>query len=265
MTSVSSNLVLISEPSAHVAEIVLNRSEALNAMSVAMAEAIEEAVVAAVALNPSVLVVSSACDKAFSVGADLKERARMTAQDLLDCRPQFLAAYRSLLDVAVPVVVALHGFAMGGGLELALTADLIVADETAVMGLPEVKIGLIPGGGGTQLLTRRVGPATAADLIFTGRRVNADEAYRLGVVDRLVPAGTAADQARDIAGVIALASPHSLTLAKEAMRGGAALPVADALTWEDGLWRRAATSDDRVEGITAFVEKRPPQWPSHRV
>ena len=93
MTSVSSNLVLISEPSAHVAEIVLNRSEALNAMSVAMAEAIEEAVVAAVALNPSVLVVSSACDKAFSVGGDLKERARMTAQDLLDCRPQVLAAF----------------------------------------------------------------------------------------------------------------------------------------------------------------------------
>ncbi|MGH8894263.1 MAG: enoyl-CoA hydratase/isomerase family protein, partial [Actinomycetes bacterium] len=174
----------------HVVELVLDRPEAHNALSTAMARDIAAAT-AALAADDGVraVVVSSASDKAFCVGADLKERNTFSDADLMAQRPHFRAAFGGILELPVPTVAAVHGFALGGGLELALSCDLIVADETAVLGLPEVTVGVIPGGGGTQLLPRRVGSSRAADLVFTGRRLDADEAERIGLVDRLVPAG----------------------------------------------------------------------------
>lgn len=264
MTSLVPPLVLIESHPRGVVELALNRNEALNALSIELVQNLRRAVQSVRELRPSVVVVTSRCDRAFSVGADLKERAGMTAGDLIACRPDFLAAYRSLLELPVPVIAAIQGFAVGGGFELALTCDLIVADQSTVVGLPEVTIGLIPGGGGSQLLGRRTGWGPAADLVLTGRRVQVDEAQRLGIVDRAVPTGEARTQALELAATIASASPTSLTWAKRALRDGWSQPLDAALSVEDDLWRQAAASADREEGIRAFVEKRPPVWPSAR-
>ena len=159
-------------------------------------------------------------------------------------------------------MAAVGGYALGGGYELALSCDLIVAAEGATLGLPEVGLGLVPGGGGTQLLTRRVGRNRALDLVLTGRRVDAAEAYALGLVDRLVPVGTARAAARELAAEIARHSPVSLQAAKRAVRDGFEADLATGLTLEDQAWHEAAFSADRREGIAAFNAKRTPRWPS---
>jgi enoyl-CoA hydratase/carnithine racemase len=195
------------------------------------------------------------------VGADLKERAAMTDAQILAQRPVFRAAFGALLAVPQPVIAAVQGFALGGGCELALSCDIIVADETAVFGLPETTVGLVPGCGGTQLAARRIGPGRAAEMVLTGRQVPAEEAERIGLADRLVPAGTATDAALELARRIAANSPVAVRAARRAIRTGASLPLAAALDVEDAAWRTAAMSADRREGIAAFAEKRPPVWP----
>lgn len=155
----------------------------------------------------------------------------------------------------------MHGFALGGGFELALSCDLIVADSTAVVGLPEVSVGVIPGGGGTQLLPRRVGAARAAELIFTARRVEADEARELGLVDVLVEEGCDREEALTLASRIAANSPVGLRAAKRALRTGFGLDLRAGLEVEDAAWRAVAFSGDRAEGVAAFAEKRKPVWP----
>jgi enoyl-CoA hydratase/carnithine racemase len=155
-----------------------------------------------------------------------------------------------------------HGFALGGGFELALSCDLIVCDETAILGLPEVTVGLLPGGGGTQLLVRRVGASRAADLIFTGRKVDAAEGERLGLVDRRVVVGDARAGALELAEAIAANSPVGVRGAKKALRFGADVELVAGLEIEDEAWRVTALSPDRVEGIAAFNEKRRPEWPA---
>lgn len=249
-------------PAPHVAELIMNRPEALNALSTAQATKIIDACAAVVADSTiSVVIISSAVDRAFCVGADLKERRRFDDDDLRRQRPVFVAAFAAVLDLEVPVVAAVEGFALGGGCELALCCDLIVASTAAVFALPEVGLGLVPGGGGTQLLPRRIGPGRAADLIYTGRRVGADEADRLGLVDRLVPAGAARSTAVELATQIAGRSPTSLRAAKRAQRRGADVGLAEGLRIEDQAWQDAAFSPDRVEGIEAFLAGRPPHWP----
>jgi len=246
---------------AGIAEITLDRPEAMNALSSAMAARLA-AVCAELAADRGVrAIVLSAAGRAFCVGADLKERAAMTDADLMAQRPVFRAAFGAVLGLPQPVIAAVHGYALGGGCELALSCDLIVADETAQFGLPETTVGLVPGSGGTQLALRRLGPGGAADLVLTGRRIDAAEAARLGLADRLVPAGAAGEHARELAGLIAANSPVAVLNAKRALRQGAGLPLAAGLEVEDSAWRATAFSADRKEGIAAFVEKRKPQWP----
>jgi enoyl-CoA hydratase/carnithine racemase len=246
----------------HVAELVLDRPEQHNALSTAMAEDIARACAHLRDDNTvRAVVLSSASPKAFCVGADLKERGGFSDADFMDQRLVFRAAFGSVLALPVPTVAAVHGFALGGGFELALSCDLIVADDTAVLGLPEVRVGVIPGGGGTQLLARRAGPGVAADLLFTGRHVAIDEAERLHLVDRRVPAGEAEQSARELAMSIAANSPVGVRNAKRALRGGADVSLAAGLDIEDSGWRATVFSGDRREGIAAFNEKRPPAWP----
>ncbi|WUI00577.1 enoyl-CoA hydratase-related protein [Spirillospora sp. NBC_00431] len=247
----------------HVAQIVLDRPEALNALSTAMARRLA-AVCAEVAADASVraVVLGAAGEKAFCVGADLKERNAMTDEEIAAQRPVFRAAFGGVLGLPQPVVAAVHGFALGGGCEFALSADLIVADETAVFGLPEVSVGLVPGGGGTQLALRRLGPGKAADLVLTGRRLRIDEALDFGLADRKVPAGTARDEALALAGTIARNSPVAVRAAKRALRLGDGVSLEAGLDLEDNAWRTVAFSADRREGIAAFNEKRNPNWPS---
>jgi enoyl-CoA hydratase/carnithine racemase len=248
----------------HVVEMALDRPDAMNAISTAFAREIA-AVTRALADDPTVraVVLTSTHERAFCVGADLKERNSFTDADLMDQRRVTPDAYGGVLNLPVPAIAAVDGFALGGGLELALSCDLIVAGGSATVGLPEVSVGVIPGGGGTQLLTRRVGWSRAASLIFTGRRVGAEEAHRLGVVDELVPAGGARDRALEIAATIAANSPVGVRNAKKAMRQGFDVDLATGLTVEDACWRATAFSQDRKEGVAAFNEKRPPRWPGH--
>lgn len=246
----------------HVVELVLDRPAAMNAISTAFGAQIAR-VTADLARDDDVraVVLSSSQDRAFCVGADLKERHGATDAELLEQRRVTRGAYGGVLALPVPAVAAVDGFALGGGLELALSCDLIVAGEGAVVGLPEISVGVIPGGGGTQLLTRRVGWSRAASLIFTARRVDAAEAAALGVVDEVVPAGTARERALALAGQIAAHSPVGARNAKRAMRLGASLDLAAALEVEDACWRATAFSGDRREGVAAFAEKRRPFWP----
>jgi enoyl-CoA hydratase/carnithine racemase len=247
-----------------VAEVILDRPDALNAISTALAAELGDQV-SALASDPDVraVVLTAAGDRAFCVGADLKERNDFTDADLLAQRPVFRRAFGSIIGLPVPALAAVSGFALGGGFELALGCDLIVADDGAQFGLPEVTVGLVPGGGGTQLLSRRVGVTHAADLIYTGRRITADEATALGIVNRRVPGHhSARDAALELAAQIAANSPVGVRNAKHALRTGIELPLTAGLDVEDSAWRATAFSADRVEGIRAFAEKRKPQWPS---
>ncbi len=191
-----------------VAEIMLDRAEAMNAINTAMALRLAQAC-AELATDRQVraVVLYGTGERAFCVGADLKERNRMSDADFLRQRPVFRAAFGGLLALPQPVIAAVHGYALGGGCELALSCDMIVADETAVFGLPETTVGLVPGGGGTQLALRRLGPGRAADLVLSGRRVDAGEAARIGLADRVVPPGTACPEAIELAGRMAAGSP----------------------------------------------------------
>src|SRR6266851_193316 len=201
-----------------VAELMLDRAEAMNAINTAMAFRLAQAC-AELAKDRQVqaVVLYGTGERAFSVGADLKERNRMTDAGLLRQRPVFRAAFGGLLALPQPVIAAVHGYALGGGCELALCSDLIVADESAVFGLPETTVGLVPGGGGTQLALRRLGPGRAADLVLTGRKLDIGEAERIGLADHVVPAGTACPSAIEIAGNIACNSSVAVMAAKRAM------------------------------------------------
>ena len=245
----------------HVVEVVLDRPSALNAVSTALALRLTAAF-RELAVDSTVrsVVLSSSHHRAFCVGADLKERAGFSDEQLLAQRPVIRALFDSIRELPMPAVAAVGGFALGGGFELALSCDVIVADTAAVFGLTEVTVGLVPGGGGTQLLARRIGSGRAADLLLTGRKVDASEALRLGIADRLADAGGARVVALDVAAAIAANSPLAVRHAKRALQAGLGVSLADGLDIEDAAWRAAAVSADRREGITAFTEKRPPNW-----
>lgn len=245
----------------HVAEIVMDRPGAMNAVSTEFAFGVSEAC-AALTEDRSVraAVLTSTSDRAFCVGADLKERNSFTDEQLANQRPYARAAYTGVLDLPVPSVAAVGGYALGGGAELALSCDVILAGPRAVLALPEVSVGVIPGGGGTQLLPRRVGAARAAELVFTARRVGAEEALGMGLVDRLVE-GDERAEALALAGRIAAHSPVALRAAKRALRDGWGRELHEGLDVEDAEWRTVAFSGDRAEGVAAFNEKRKPEWP----
>ncbi|MET9445354.1 enoyl-CoA hydratase-related protein [Streptomyces sp. NPDC006610] len=246
----------------HVAELVLDRPKAMNAVSTELARSLAGACDALGAdRQVRAVVLASSHERAFCVGADLKERNSFSDAELLRQRPVTRAAYTGVLELPQPTVAAVHGFALGGGFELALACDVIVADRTAVVGLPEVSVGVIPGGGGTQLLPRRVGQARAAELIFTARRVEAAEARELGLVDVLVDEARDREEALALATRIAANSPVGLRAAKRALRLGHGLDLRAGLEVEDAAWRTVAFSGDRAEGVAAFNEKRKPQWP----
>jgi enoyl-CoA hydratase/carnithine racemase len=240
-------------------EVMLDRPRALNAISTQLALTLIDTFRGLAAdATACAVVLSSSHERAFCAGADLKERADFSDEDLLAQRPVVKALFASVRDLPMPAIAAVQGFALGGGFELALSCDLIVADETAVFGLTEVTVGLVPGGGGTQLLARRVGAGRAADLIMTGRKVDAGEAFRLGIVDRITPPGGARGQALDVAAMIAANSPLAVRAAKRAVR--AAFGARAGFDVEDSSWHAAAVSADRREGIAAFAEKRLPNW-----
>jgi enoyl-CoA hydratase/carnithine racemase len=254
--------ITLHRPGQFVAEIVLDRPAAMNALNTAMAQSIAKACRELAAdTEVRAVLLRGAGEKAFCAGADLKERNAMTDAQILKQREVFRAAFGGVRDLPQPTVAAVHGYALGGGCEFAMSCDIIVADETAVFGLPEVTVGLVPGGGGTQLTLRRLGAGVAADLVLTGRRLSIDEAEQLRLVAHRVPAGEARAKALEVAETIAGNSPVAVRAAKRALRNGWGVTLESALDIEDAAWRTAALSADRREGIAAFAEKRAPRWP----
>jgi enoyl-CoA hydratase/carnithine racemase len=245
----------------HVVTVRLNRPEALNAISGAVANELAGALLQAGATPEAwVVVLAAAGDRAFCVGADLKERNQLDDAGWLRNRVLMRAMFDSLRAVPQATIASVFGHALGGGFELALSCDLIVAAEDATFGLPEVRVGIVPGGGATQLLARKVGEARAKELIFTGRRISAEEAFDMGLVARVVEREALQSSTLELAAELCRSAPISIREAKRAIERGVELPLEQGLELEDLAWRRAVASDDRREGIAAFNEKRDPRW-----
>lgn len=244
-----------------VATVTLNRPDALNAISGAMADELT-ARFRAVAGDDGVWVVvlAAAGEKAFCVGADLKERAGFSLADFHRNRAQVRGMFEALRAVPQPVIASVFGFALGGGFELLLSCDLVVAAEGTKLGLPEARVGLLPAGGGTQLLTRKAGLGRAKELIYTGRRFDAAEGEAMGVVQRVVPRSELAAATDALAGEVCRSSPVAVRSAKAATDAALGLAIEDGIEVEHRRWETVISSADRAEGIAAFNEKRDPQW-----
>ena len=243
-----------------IAVLELHRPEALNAIDDALLAALHAAI-DGLAGDAGLrgVVLAGAGERAFSTGMDLKERAGFDDDALRAQRDRIVELIRRVHELPVATIAAVEGFALGGGFELALACDLIVAAENAVFGLPEVRVGIFPGGGSTQTLTWLVGPARARDVILTGRRLSAAEAEAWGIGARVVPAGEAREAAAALAATIAEGAPLGIRQAKAAIRG-AHRALAEGLAAENGLYETVLTSRDRVEGFRAFAEKRKPRF-----
>ena len=255
-----SELVVVSKRE-HVTEVSLNRPEALNAISGALADELVEAF-GAVSADPDtwVVVLAAKGEKAFCVGADLKERGSFTLEDYYDNRRQIRRLFTALRNVPQPTIAAVFGFALGGGFELALSCDLIVAARGTKLGLPEARVGLLPAGGGTQLLTRKLGTTRAKELIFRGRRIEAEEGRELGLVAEVCERDELDGRVMDLAHDICKSSPVAVRAAKRTIDGALGVPIEAGIELENDAWKEVITSADRREGIAAFNEKRDPQW-----
>jgi len=239
--------------------ITLNRPQALNALNAELAREIAEAVEAFESDDSLGAIVITGSDKAFAAGADIKEIKDKTFVDVFS--GQFITRnWERIAQARKPTIAAVSGHAIGGGCELALMCDIIIAAECARFSLPETRIGIIPGAGGTQRLTRAVGKALAMDMILTGRALSAEEARAAGLVARVVPDGTQVQAALDMAGQIAKGSQPILMLAKEAVNKAFETHLAEGIHLERRLLYATFATEDRREGMTAFAEKRPPQF-----
>jgi enoyl-CoA hydratase/carnithine racemase len=236
----------------------LNRPDARNALS---PELMEELATAAERWDddPGVgCIVIAGGDDWFAAGADIKAMARRTFQEtLVSPAARF---WPRLAAVHTPLIAAVSGYALGGGCELALACDMIVASESAEFGQPEILLGIIPGGGGTQRLARVMGKQRAMEIVLTGRRITAAEAERLGIVNQVVPAKGWLDAALELAEVVAARPPLAVRLGKQAVLAADETPLTAGLDHERRLYELAMATEDRVEGMTAFVEKRRPEF-----
>ncbi|HET7830926.1 MAG TPA: enoyl-CoA hydratase-related protein [Candidatus Limnocylindrales bacterium] len=245
--------------------LTLDRPAALNAIDDALLGALHgtlddvEAAVEGDPLAVRAVVVCGAGGRAFSTGMDLKERASFDDDRLRAQRREIVRLITRVHSLSVPAIAAVEGFALAGGFELALACDLIVASGTSVFGLPEVGVGIFPGGGSTQTLTWLVGPARARDVILTGRRLTADEAERWGIVARVVGDGAALAGAIELASAIARGAPLGIRQARRAI-AAAHRALADGMAEENALYETVLVSKDRREGFRAFVDKRPPRF-----
>jgi enoyl-CoA hydratase len=245
----------------HVATVTLNRPEVHNAMNEAMRRDLTRCFDGvATDDDVKVVVVTGAGERAFSAGADIREFVEPLVPVRFREQRRRLDFRQAMDRCAQPIIAAVNGFALGGGLELALACDIRIAALDATLGLTEINLAIIPGGGGTQRLPRLVGRGKALEMILTGARIPADEALRIGLVERVVPTGEALKAATELARAIAAKAPVALRYAKEAVVKGLELPLADGLRLEGDLSTLLRTTEDRVEGAKAFLEKRAPRW-----
>ncbi len=236
----------------------LNRPDARNALSAELMEELASTVEAWDA-DPEVrCVVIAGSDEWFAAGADLKAMSERSFQEAMSHPNRRFWPRMAACDT--PLVAAVSGYALGGGCELALICDMIVASETAEFGQPEILLGIIPGGGGTQRLAHVIGKQRAMELVLTGRRIPAQEALAMGIVNKVAPASEWLEQAMELAAVVARRPPIAVRLGKQAVLAAEESPLAAGLAHERRLFELALATEDRVEGMTAFLEKRKPEF-----
>jgi enoyl-CoA hydratase len=250
-------LILI-ENTPPVLTIRLNRPDVLNALNTALMRELVDALEAADADDTVRAVVLTGDAKAFAAGADIREMADASAVEML-LRDQF-ARWDRIRKVRKPLIAAVSGFALGGGCELAMMCDIIVASETAKFGQPEIGIGVMPGAGGTQRLTRAVGKAKSMEMVLTGAMIGAREAMDAGLVNRVVPVEAYLGEALALAREIASKPPLAVRLAKEAVLKAFDTTIEGGLEYERKNFYLLFATEDQKEGMKAFVEKRKPEW-----
>ncbi|MFY1655179.1 enoyl-CoA hydratase-related protein [Solwaraspora sp. WMMB762] len=251
-------LVLV-EVEQGVATIRLARPP-MNALNAAVQEELRDAARTVADDERVRAVVVYGGEKVFAAGADIKEMADMSYVDMAARAAQLSSAFDAVARIPKPVVAAITGYALGGGCELALACDWRVVAEDAKLGQPEIKLGVIPGAGGTQRLARLVGPARAKDIILSGRMVDAAEAERIGLADRVVPADQVYAAALDMVRPFVTGPAQAVKAAKLAIDGGLEMDLASGLAWESQLFAGLFATDDRTEGMAAFVAKRKPDF-----
>ena len=238
--------------------IQLNRPEVLNALNMRLMEELVDALESMDKDDGVRAIILTGNDKAFAAGADIKEMANASAAEML-VREQF-ARWERIRKIKKPVIAAVSGFVLGGGCELAMSCDFIIASETAKFGQPEINIGVMPGAGGTQRLTRAVGKYKSMEIVLTGRMIPAEEAMRWGLVNKVVPVECVLDEVKALAREIASKPPIAVRLAKEAVLKSFDTTIEGGLEFERKNFYLLFATDDQKEGMKAFVEKRKPEW-----
>jgi enoyl-CoA hydratase len=250
--------ILVERPAAGVGLIRLNRPAALNALRGQLMSELVEALQALDA-DPAIgAMLITGNDKAFSAGADITEMAEASLVEMLN--RGMIERWRRLRAVRKPLIAAVSGHCLGGGCELAMLCDIIIASETAKFGQPEINIGVIPGAGGTQRLTKAVGKSLAMEVILNDRRLTAEEALRYGLASRVLPLDTYLAEAITLAAQIAARAPLAVQLGKEAINKALETTLAEGTAYEEKLFYILFASEDQKEGMRAFREKRKPQW-----
>ena len=238
--------------------ITLNRPEALNALNALLIRELNTALMDFEAdLNIGAIVITGN-EKAFAAGVDIKEMHTKTFVEAYGS--DFLAPFDKIGTIRKPIIAAVGGYALGGGCELAMSCDIIIAADNAVFGQPEINLGIMPGAGGTQRLTRAVGKAKAMELCLTGRQMRAEEAERANLVSRIVPADELLDEAMKVAAKIASLSQHAVMMIKEAINRGFATTLAEGTRFERGQFYSLFATEDQKEGMAAFIDKRKPTF-----
>lgn len=249
---------LIVETRDRVGLITLNRPQALNALNSRLLEEMLVALDGFAADDAVGAVVITGSEKAFAAGADIKEMKDLTLMDTYV--GDYLGGWDRLASFRKPIIAAVSGFALGGGCELALACDFIIAGENAKFGQPEITLGIIPGIGGTQRLTRAVGKAKAMDMVLTGRMIDVEEAERIGLVARIVPTDKLIEEALAAAAKIASFSRPSVLMAKEAVNRAFETTLSEGLRFERRAFHSLFATEDQKEGMSAFIEKRKPEF-----
>ncbi|MDR6866815.1 enoyl-CoA hydratase [Microbacterium resistens] len=252
---------IIVEQRGRVGWITLNRPEALNALNSRLAEEVTAAASAFDADAGVGVIVVTGSERAFAAGADIKEMEEKSSAEILGT--DHFGAWTAFAAVRTPVIAAVAGYALGGGCELAMMCDIILAADTAKFGQPEINLGVIPGMGGSQRLIRAVGYYKAAELVLSGRVIGAEEAERIGLVSRIVPAADLLAEAEKLAETIASKSLPSVYAAKAALDTAMETPLAEGLAFEKQAFAALFDTADQKEGMAAFREKRPPEF-QHR-
>jgi enoyl-CoA hydratase/carnithine racemase len=254
----ASDVVLVERPSNDIVVFKINRPQVRNALNLAVRTRLSEEV-GRHAADPAIrCLIITGNEAAFAAGADIAEMADAGPVEVMARNVQ--KYWRTITDCPKPVIAAVEGFALGGGLELALCADIVVAGEGAKLGLPEVKVGILPGGGGTQRLARLVGSKRAMLLMLTGKMFSASEALAMGVISELAPTGKALERALEIAREIAVMPPISVQQIKEIVHAGLNAPLETALMLERKAFQLQFATSDQKEGMRAFMEKRKPAF-----